>query len=109
MSLSYKCLHFSCSKMPERLLYQSEAEQLVPERGLAVVETEVPFSVFLGTSGIQGANVAKNNILKGLVGLYSMTKKYFWEMSTRGSVITTKSHPKVSKLNQNIQSHSLFL
>ena len=40
--------------MPDRLLYQSKAEQLVPERGLDVVEPEVSFFVFLGTSGFQG-------------------------------------------------------
>ena len=34
--------------MSDRLLYQSEAEQLVPERGFDVVQPEVPFSVFLG-------------------------------------------------------------
>ena len=34
-----------------RLLYQSEAEQLVLERGLVVAEPEVPFFPFLGTSG----------------------------------------------------------
>ena len=43
--------------MPDRLLYQSEAEQLVPERGLVVVEPEVPFPFFLGTSGIQGSHL----------------------------------------------------
>ena len=54
MSLSQRCLHFSCPKMSDRLLYQSEAEQLVPERSLVFVEPEVLFSVFLGISGIQG-------------------------------------------------------
>ena len=34
-------------KVTDRLLYQSEAEQLVPERGLVVAESEVPFSVIL--------------------------------------------------------------
>ena len=49
-----RCSHFSCPKMPDRLLYQSEAWQLLPERGLVVVEPEVPFSVLAGTSGTQG-------------------------------------------------------
>ena len=39
--------------MPDRLLYQSEAEQLVLERGLVVAEPEVPFFRFSGASGIQ--------------------------------------------------------
>ena len=40
-------LHFNCPEMSERLL--SEAEQLVLERGLVVVEPEVRFfSVYLG-------------------------------------------------------------
>ena len=50
-------LHFSCPKMSDRLLYQSEAEQLVLERGLVVMEREVPFSRCLGASGIQGRSV----------------------------------------------------
>ena len=36
-------LHFSCPKTSDRLLYQSEAEQLLLERGLVVAEPEVPF------------------------------------------------------------------
>ena len=40
--------------MSDRLLYQSETEQLVLERGIIVAEPEVPFSRFLGASGIQG-------------------------------------------------------
>ena len=40
-------LHFSCSKMSDRLLYQSDSEQLVLERGLVVMEPEVHFAVFL--------------------------------------------------------------
>ena len=39
-------LNFSCPKLSDRLLYQSEAEQLVLERGLVAAEPEV--------SGIQG-------------------------------------------------------
>ena len=35
--------------MPDRLPYQSETEQLVPERCLVVVEPEVSFSVLLGS------------------------------------------------------------
>ena len=50
-------LHFSCPNMSDRLLYQSEAEQLMLERGLVV-----PFSRFLGASGIQGT---KSRISKG--------------------------------------------
>ena len=46
--------------MPDRLLYQSEAEQLVPEGGLVIGEPEVLFSVFLGASGIQGKNFQGN-------------------------------------------------
>ena len=34
-------LHFSCPKMFDRLLYQSEAEKLVLERDLVVTEPEV--------------------------------------------------------------------
>ena len=41
-------LHFSCPKVSDRLLYQSEAEQLVLERGLVVEGPEIPLSVFLG-------------------------------------------------------------
>ena len=63
MSLTQRCLYFSCPKMPDRLLYQSEAEQMVPERGLVVVEPEVPFSVFLGTSRIQGTFCTELNLL----------------------------------------------
>ena len=40
--------------MSDRLLYQSEAERLVLERGLVDAEREVPFFRFLGSSGIQG-------------------------------------------------------
>ena len=43
--------------MPERLVYQSEAEQLVPEQDLVVADPEVPFSVFQGTSEIQGRTI----------------------------------------------------
>ena len=45
--VGYRCqrvtLHFSCPKTPDRLSYQSEAEQLVLERGHVVAEPEVPF------------------------------------------------------------------
>ena len=34
--------------MPGRLLYQREAEQLVPEQSLVIVESKVPFSFVLG-------------------------------------------------------------
>ena len=40
-------LRFSCPKMSDRLLYQSEAGQLVLERGLVVAEPEVPVFPFL--------------------------------------------------------------
>ena len=43
--------------MSDRLLYQSEAEQLVSERGLVIAEPEVPSFRFSGTSGIQGMNI----------------------------------------------------
>ena len=48
--------HFSCPKMSDRLLYQTEAEQLMLERGLVVAEPEVPFFRFSGGlwNGIQG-------------------------------------------------------
>ena len=36
------------SKMSDRSLYQSEAEELVLERGLVIAELEVPFSRFQG-------------------------------------------------------------
>ena len=39
-------LHFSCPKMSDRLLYQTEVEQLVLERGLVVAEPEVPLFRF---------------------------------------------------------------
>ena len=52
-------LHFSCPKMSDRLLYQSEAEQLVLERGLVVEETDVPF--FPGASGIQGKKASTSS------------------------------------------------
>ena len=42
------CLHFSCPKMLDRALYKSEADQLVPERGLVVVEPEARFQFFWG-------------------------------------------------------------
>ena len=41
-------LHFSCQKVSNRLLYESEAEQLVLGRGLVVTEPEVPFFRFQG-------------------------------------------------------------
>ena len=44
------CLHFSCPKISDRLPYQSEAGQLVLERGLVVAEPKVPFFIFLGAS-----------------------------------------------------------
>ena len=62
--------------MPDKLLYQSEAERLVPERGIDIVEPEVPFSVFLGTSGIQGTvpwTLAELYFSGGLQRLYTST------------------------------------
>ena len=48
------CLHFSCPKMFDRLLYQSEAEQLVLKRDLVIEEPEIPLFRFSRASGIQG-------------------------------------------------------
>ena len=39
-------LHFNCPKMSDRLLYQSEAEHLVLERGLVAGLTRGPFFTF---------------------------------------------------------------
>ena len=47
-------LHLSCPKMPDRLLYQSETEQLVLERDIVVAEPEVHFTIFLVSSGTHG-------------------------------------------------------
>ena len=47
-------LHFSCPKMPDRLPYQSQDEQLVLEQGLVVAGPEVQFFCVLRASGIPG-------------------------------------------------------
>ena len=39
------------------LIYQSEAEQLLLKQGVGVAEPEVPFSPFLGASGIRDSIV----------------------------------------------------
>ena len=67
--------------MSDRLLYQSEAEQLVLERGLVVAEPEVLFSIFVGASGIQGsfdsANFEMSKVYKGNVDSLCRLAQFF--------------------------------
>ena len=97
--------------MPDRLLYQSEAEQLVPERGLVVVEPEVLFSVVLESrvnSTPEAINKEQNFVCElqnVITELYAKTEQYFLHnhnclnsLSLHVNVFNGQSCPKCFKI-----------